>query len=87
MGGQQSGHFLDKGRAGWRETYEIELSTKPLDQLTDAELEAIIRQKPDVLDMAPETPEPPRLIAAASWTDGHGRIAPVHHRPTTVARW
>ena len=55
--------FWMKARAGWREKHEIQLSAKPLDQLSDAELEAIIRQKLDVLDLAPEPVEPVRGIA------------------------
>ena len=52
-----------KARAGWRERHEVQLSTRPVQELTDAELEAIIRQKLDVLDLSPEPVEPVRGIA------------------------
>jgi hypothetical protein len=55
--------FWMKARAGWREKHEVHISEKPVDQLTDAELEAIICQKLDVLDLAPEPVEPMRGIA------------------------
>lgn len=36
--------FWMKARAGWREKHEIQLSAKPMNELTDAELEQIIRE-------------------------------------------
>ena len=35
--------FWMKARAGWREKHAIQLSEKPVEQLTDAELESFIR--------------------------------------------
>jgi hypothetical protein len=35
--------FWMKARAGWREKQEIQLSAKPVSEMTDAELEQIIR--------------------------------------------
>jgi predicted ArsR family transcriptional regulator len=39
--------FWMKARAGWREKHEIQLSQKAPEEMTDAELEAIIRGKLD----------------------------------------
>ena len=36
--------FWMKARAGWREKHEIELSTRPLEQMSDADLEFLIRR-------------------------------------------
>ena len=35
--------FWMKARAGWREKHEVTISANPLEKLTDAELEAMIR--------------------------------------------
>ena len=35
--------FWMKARAGWREKHEVTVTANPLEQLTDAELEAMIR--------------------------------------------
>jgi hypothetical protein len=35
--------FWMKARGGWWEKYEVQISEKAVEQLTDAELEAIIR--------------------------------------------
>jgi hypothetical protein len=37
--------FWMKARAGWWEKHEVHISKKPVDQRTDAELEAIVSQK------------------------------------------
>jgi len=39
--------FWMKARAGWREKHEVQLTTRPLQELTDAELERIILQYQD----------------------------------------
>ncbi len=36
--------FWMKARAGWREKHEVEVTTRPIEQLTDAQLEMIIAQ-------------------------------------------
>jgi hypothetical protein len=36
--------FWMKARAGWREKHEVHVSTRPAEELTDAELEDIIRR-------------------------------------------
>ena len=51
--------FWMKARAGWRERHDVQLTTRPLRELTDAELERIIQ-----LDRPDETAEEPQPVAA-----------------------
>jgi hypothetical protein len=79
--------FWMKARAGWREKHEVQLTTRSLQELTDAELERIILQYHD--DDA-ETEQALMVDANASPEPVEGRRGPaeggVQHRATTVGR-
>jgi hypothetical protein len=59
--------FWMKARAGWREKHEVQVTTRPMQELTDAQLERIILQHQDddagtdqALTLVPTEPEQAR---------------------------
>jgi len=58
--------FWMKARAGWREKHELVVEAKPLDQVSDAELERMIEFYRDMADDEPATEEIGRLTPLIS---------------------